>query len=230
MNKMLTLTNVSKTFPVRDTSLTVFKNLSLEMCEGEFLAVTGVSGIGKSTLLHLVGLLDTPSSGEIQLDNIVYSSLKPEEASRFRNQKVGFVFQFHHLLPEFTVLENVEMPFLIGGGEKNEARERAGEILDIMGLSNRLEHFPAMLSGGEQQRTAIARALINEPALLLMDEPTGNLDPRTGNAVMDHLDSLRKKRKYSCIVATHNMKIAARCDRIFPMSGNGENHAGEILR
>ncbi len=230
MNKLLSLRNVTKTFPVRGTSLTVFKDLSLELEDGEFLAVTGVSGIGKSTLLHLVGLLDTPSSGEISLNNIVYSSLIPEEASKFRNQKVGFVFQFHHLLPEFTVLENVEMPFLIGGGGQDDARKRAREILDIMGLSNRLEHFPSMLSGGEQQRTAIARALINEPDLLLMDEPTGNLDPRTGNGVMDHLDALRKKRKYGCIIATHNMKIAARCDRIFPMSGNGENHAGEILR
>ncbi len=230
MNKLLILDKVTKTFPVRDSLLTVFEDLSLELKDGEFLAVTGASGIGKSTLLHLVGLLDTPSSGKIQLNDTLYSSLKPEEASRFRNQKIGFVFQFHHLLPEFTVLENVAMPFLIGGGNGNEAKERAGEILDIMGLSDRLGHFPSMLSGGEQQRTAIARALINEPKLLLMDEPTGNLDPRTGHRVMDHLDSLRKKRKYSCIIATHNMKIAARCDRIFPMSGNGENHAGEILR
>lgn len=230
MNKILTLNNVSKTFPVRDTLLTVFKDLSLELKDGEFLAVTGASGIGKSTLLHLVGLLDTPSSGEIQLKETVYGTLKPEEASRFRNREIGFVFQFHHLLPEFSVLENVAMPFLIGSGSHREATERAREILDIMGLFGRLGHFPSMLSGGEQQRTAIARALINEPNLLLMDEPTGNLDPRTGNAVMDHLDSLRKNRKYSCIIATHNMKISARCDRIFPMSGNGENYAGEILR
>ncbi len=229
MSKLLTLTRVTKSFPVRGNRLTVFSDLSLELEAGEFLAVTGVSGIGKSTLLHLVGLLDTPSSGEIRLRDTRYASLSPEEASLFRNREIGFVFQFHHLLPEFSVLENVAMPFLIGGGDRREAMEKAKDILNIMGLSGRLEHFPSMLSGGEQQRTAIARALINEPDLLLMDEPTGNLDPHTGNAVMDHLGHLRETRKYSCIIATHNMKIAARCDRIFPMSGNGEDHAGEIL-
>ena len=230
MNNLLQVQSISRRYPMQNGLVTVFEELSLALGNGEFLAVTGVSGVGKSTLLNLVGLLDKPDAGEIKLHDVAYSTLTAADASHFRNQEIGFVFQFHHLLPEFTVLENVAIPYAIGTGNLNEGMDHARELLSAVGLGERLEHFPAMLSGGEQQRTAIARSLINSPSLLLMDEPTGNLDPGTGDRVMDVLETLRNKRSFGCILVTHNMKIAARCDRIFPIRRNGEPHAGEVLR
>lgn len=229
MNKLLDVTGISRRYPMQNGHVTVFEDLSVSLDQGEFLAVTGVSGVGKSTLLNLVGLLDRPDGGEITLQGTPYSALTADEASLFRNQKIGFVFQFHHLLPEFTVLENVAIPYAIGNGAFDRGLEKAKELLDAVGLHDRLDHFPAMLSGGEQQRTAIARSLINSPSLLLMDEPTGNLDPATGDRVMDVLEALRNKRSFGCILVTHNMKIAGRCDRIFPIRRNGEPYAGEVL-
>ena len=210
--------------------LTVLERLSFTLERGEFLAVTGVSGVGKSTLLNLLGLLDRPDEGDIRLDGVSYRTLDHEAASRFRNQRIGFVFQYHHLLPEFTLLENVMMPLRIDGKPLPDGVRRARHILEIVRLHDRLDHFPSMLSGGEQQRAAIARALINDPDLLLMDEPTGNLDPETGDRVMNHLENLKKQRNFGCIMVTHNMHLASRCDRIFPMSRKGDGHAGEVLR
>ena len=230
MNRLLDVAGISRRYPMQNGVVTVFEDLSLTLEDGEFLAVTGVSGVGKSTLLNLIGLLDSPDNGEISLRGNTYSSLDPQQISEFRNREIGFVFQFHHLLPEFTVLENVAIPYAIGGGTLDEGMQHARELLNAVGLGERLDHFPAMLSGGEQQRTAIARSLINSPSLLLMDEPTGNLDPETGDRVMDVLEALRNKRSFGCILVTHNMKIAGRCDRIFPIRRNGETHAGEVLR
>ena len=230
MSNMLVVQQLTKRYPSSRGAITVFENLSFNLADGEFLAVTGVSGVGKSTLLNLVGLLDKADSGDIRLQGTPYSSLDREQTSRFRNRTVGFVFQFHHLLPEFTVLENVAIPHLIENGDMTESTDRARELLEAVGLTERLDHFPSMLSGGEQQRTAIARSLVNQPKLLLMDEPTGNLDPATGDRVMNVLETLRKQRQFGCITVTHNMKIADRCDRILPMRRNGERDVGEILR
>jgi len=228
---LLSAEAISRRYPLPNgETLTVFQNLSLTLGHGEFMAVTGSSGIGKSTLLNLLGLLDRPDEGDIRLEGHSYRGLDLTAASRFRNEKIGFVFQYHHLLPEFTLLENVMMPLRIAGKSGPVHTKRAMALLEAVGLEDRTDHFPAMLSGGEQQRAAIARALINEPVLLLMDEPTGNLDPETGDRVMEHLETLRKQRNFGCIMVTHNMKLAARCDRIFPMSRKGDGHAGEVLR
>lgn len=221
----LVLNNVSKIYKSADKIITVFDKLNLTLENDTFLAVKGVSGIGKSTLLNLIGLLDEPTSGDINLGETSYSSLKIDEKSDFRNSKLGFVFQFHHLLSEFTVLENVVIPFTIRGKSFEEGEEKAKDILSMVGLSDRVTHYPSQLSGGEQQRTAIARALVNSPKLLLMDEPTGNLDPETGNNVLDYIQDLRKKKSFSCIIVTHNVKIANRCDRIFSMGEDGVNDA-----
>jgi lipoprotein-releasing system ATP-binding protein len=217
----LVLENVSKIYESAGKTVTVFENLNLTLKDNSFLAVKGVSGIGKSTLLNLIGLLDTPTGGTIKLGNVYYDKLTLDEKSDFRNSKLGFVFQFHHLLSEFTVLENVVIPFTIGGKSFKEGNDLAREILEMVGLSERLDHYPSQLSGGEQQRTAIARALINSPEILLMDEPTGNLDPFTGDVVMDYIDNLRKNKSFSCVIVTHNMKIAKRCDKIFSMGEDG---------
>ncbi len=217
MSELLKVTSVSKTYKTGQKVLRVFENISFELGKGRFLAITGVSGIGKSTLLNIVGLLDRPDSGEIELNGVKYSSLSENEKSVFRNKHLGFVFQFHHLLPEFTVLENIAMPFFIGGGGFDEGIERARKLAKAVGLKEREDYFPSMLSGGEQQRVAVARAIMNNPDLLLMDEPTGNLDPKTGNMVMEYVFMLREEFNLSCIIVTHNIEIGKRCDKIFSM-------------
>jgi len=217
----LVIENVSKVYKSVNRDIVVFDKLNLTLEENTFLSIKGVSGIGKSTLLNLIGLLDEPTSGSISLGNISYKSLSLDDKSSFRNSKFGFVFQFHHLLSEFTVLENVVIPYIIGGKPFLEGEKKAKEVLSMVGLADRMTHYPSELSGGEQQRTAIARALINSPDILLMDEPTGNLDPETGGIVMDYIEDLRKKKSFSCVIVTHNMKIANRCDRIFSMSEDG---------
>ena len=217
MSKLLKVESVSKSYKTGQKILRVFDNLSFQLNKGEFLAITGVSGVGKSTLLNIVGLLDTPDSGEIELNGVRYSSLSEDEKSVFRNKHLGFVFQFHHLLPEFTVVENIAMPYLINGDDFDRGFEKAKKLAEAVGLGERLEHYPSMLSGGEQQRVAVARAIVNNPDLLLMDEPTGNLDPKTGNMVMDYVFQLKEAYNLSCIIVTHNMEIAGRCDKIFSM-------------
>ncbi len=217
MNNLLKVLSVSKSYKTGSKILNVFSNITFELKKGEFLAITGVSGIGKSTLLNIIGLLDRPDSGEIELNGVKYTSLSESQKCVFRNQHLGFVFQFHHLLPEFTVIENIAMPFLIGGGAFDDGVKKAKSLAEAVGLGERVDHYPSMLSGGEQQRVAVARALINNPDLLLMDEPTGNLDPGTGNKVMDYIFHLREDYNLSCIIVTHNIEIAKRCDKIFSM-------------
>lgn len=193
--------------------LQVIKNIDLEISEGEKLAIIGVSGSGKSTLLNLLGGLDDPTQGTVSLSGKQWSQLSPTDRAAWRNQHIGFVYQFHHLLNEFSALENVSLPNLISGKTSEVAEKEAIKLLTKVGLSDRLHHRPAELSGGERQRVAIARALACKPSLVLMDEPTGNLDPKTAEAVLDLLIELNKDLGISLIVVTHDPLIAQRMDR-----------------
>jgi lipoprotein-releasing system ATP-binding protein len=193
--------------------LQVIKNIDLEISEGEKLAIIGVSGSGKSTLLNLLGGLDDPTQGTVTLCGKQWSQLSPTDRAAWRNQHIGFVYQFHHLLNEFSALENVSLPNLISGKTPAEAQQEAVQLLTKVGLSDRLHHRPAELSGGERQRVAIARALACKPSLVLMDEPTGNLDPKTAEAVLDLLIELNKDLGISLVVVTHDPLIAQRMDR-----------------
>ncbi len=195
----------------------VLKGVSLAIAPGELVAIVGPSGVGKSTLLHLLGGLERPSSGEIAFGQTNLSTLDEASLARFRNREVGFVFQFHHLLPEFSAVENVMLPLLIRRMPTGLAREKAERLLRQMGLGERLTHRPGELSGGEQQRVAMARALIGEPSVLLADEPTGNLDSRTGEEVFELLRRLNRERRLTSILVTHNDALAARSDRILRM-------------
>jgi len=195
----------------------VLRGVTFSLEKGAAVAITGASGSGKSTLLHLLGALDQPTDGEVRVDGRDVSGLGEEELARVRNRHVGFVFQFHHLLREFTALENVMMPGLLMGRTFAEARERARGLLAEVGLEHRETHKPRQLSGGEQQRVAVARALMNEPLVLLADEPSGNLDTATSSRLHDLLFGLRARRQVSLIVVTHNTDLAARADRILVM-------------
>ena len=195
------------------TVLEVIKNIDLEIIEGEKLAIIGVSGSGKSTLLNLLGGLDDPTQGAVTLNGKQWSQLSPTDRAAWRNQHIGFVYQFHHLLNEFSALENVSLPNLISGKTAAVAQQEATMLLTKVGLSDRLHHRPAELSGGERQRVAIARALACKPSLVLMDEPTGNLDPKTAEAVLDLLTELNKDLGISLVVVTHDPLIAKRMDR-----------------
>lgn len=197
----------------------VLEGLSFEIATGELVAVVGESGVGKSTLLHLLGTLDHPSAGEIELGGQKVTQLSQVELARLRNREIGFVFQFHHLLSDFTALENVMMPALIGGAPRQAARRRAVELLERVGLSERLHHRPGELSGGEQQRVAVARALVQGPRLVLADEPTGNLDPGTAEGVHRLLLELNAERHITMVIATHNRQLAALAHRTFELAG-----------
>ncbi|OGX28598.1 MAG: ABC transporter ATP-binding protein [Omnitrophica WOR_2 bacterium RIFCSPLOWO2_12_FULL_51_24] len=194
--------------------LEVLKGIDLKAEKGEVLAVLGPSGAGKSTLLHLLGGLDSPTSGEVLINGVDIYSLGDMERARMRNRKIGFVFQFYHLLPEFDALENVLMPLLIKGENGKDRRDRGVELLSSVGLEGRMSHKPGQLSGGEQQRVAIARALVNEPELLLCDEPTGNLDSETGKNIIALLWELNKRRKMTLIIVTHDAQIAKDAKRV----------------
>ena len=197
----------------------VLGGVDLAVSRGEFVAIVGSSGSGKSTLLHLLGALDTPSSGTVQLDGRSFGDLDPDALALIRNRKIGFVFQFHHLLREFTALENVMLPLLIAGDEDARARSRAEELLAAVGLAGRMTHRPAALSGGEQQRAAVARALAADPLLVLADEPSGNLD--TGNSERLHQLFARLSREFetALVVVTHNRSLAGRADRVLSLEG-----------
>ena len=210
-------TKLAKTYRNGQATVEVFRDLELAVERGEMLAVVGPSGIGKSTLLHLLGGLDHPDGGAIRIGEFDLSKMSNDELARFRNRNVGFVFQFHHLLPEFNALENVAMPGWIGRIERGAALKAAEGLLRELGLSERGHHFPSQLSGGEQQRVAIARALLPDPILLLADEPTGNLDLETSDKVFELMRECHRKRQLTSIIVTHNRDLAARCDRVFEM-------------
>lgn len=217
MTAEIAVRDVWKRFARDGEQVEVLKGVSFAVPPGELVAVVGPSGVGKSTLLHLLGGLERPSAGEIAYGDRVLSTLDEAGLARFRNRHVGFVFQFHHLLPEFTAVENVMLPLLIRREPVEGSRRRAEALLRQVGLGGRLAHRPGELSGGEQQRVAMARALIGEPTVLLADEPTGNLDSRTGEEVFDLLGRLNRERRLTSILVTHNDALAARCDRILRM-------------
>jgi lipoprotein-releasing system ATP-binding protein len=207
---MIQVKNLQKTFLKDGHRIEVLKGLDFEIIEGQSLAVAGVSGAGKSTLIHIIGTLDHPTSGNVLFDGVDVFTWPEKRLAAFRNRKIGFVFQFHNLLPEFTALENAMMPALIQRIPKGEAKRRAAAILGEVGLGDRITHKPGELSGGEQQRVALARALILEPEILLADEPTGNLDTETGKKIEDTLLALNRTRGITLIVVTHNPSLADR--------------------
>ena len=209
---VLEAVELGKTYRDARREIVVLDGLALSVSVGEWLAIVGASGAGKSTLLNLLGGLDTPSTGEVSVAGQSLSRMSENERSKWRNQRLGFVFQMHHLLPEFTALESVAMPARIGGAPKQEAEAKAKALLEQLGLAERLSHRPAALSGGERQRVAIARALVNEPACVLMDEPTGNLDPDTAEQVLAAMSALRD-RDTAFVVVTHDPAIAQCMDR-----------------
>ncbi len=211
---MIALTDIRKRFGTLD----VPRGVTLEVARGEVVAVVGASGAGKSTLLQIAGTLMRPDGGRVVIDGTDVGALGDRALSRFRNERIGFVFQFHHLLPEFTALENVMIPALIGRRDKRAAARRAAELLETMGLAERLEHKPAALSGGEQQRVAIARALMNDPAVLLADEPSGNLDSRNREEIHRLFFDLRNRTGQTVVIVTHDEGLAATADRRIVMS------------
>ena len=215
MNALLVGRGLRKVFRGGDGQpLEVLRGVDLEVARGEFTAVVGASGAGKSTLLHLLGALDQPTSGDVWLDGSRYADLGPAGLAELRNRKVGFVFQFHHLLREFSALENVMMPLLIGGMALRQARSRAEELLSQVGLAGRMTHRPSELSGGEQQRCAVARALVHDPGVVLADEPSGNLDHANSERLHELFFRLAREYETAVVVVTHNRQLASRADRI----------------
>ena len=220
MSAVLIAQGVRKVYEGGDgTPLEVLAGVDLEVHRGEFVSIVGASGAGKSTLLHLLGALDRATEGKLSLDGVEYAMATDAELGEVRNRKLGFIFQFHHLLREFTALENVMMPLLIGGQAAHAAEARARELLDVVGLSERVSHRPAALSGGEQQRVAVARALANDPDVVLADEPSGNLDHAHSERLHDLLASLTREFETALVVVTHNRLLAARADRVLAMEG-----------
>ena len=213
------VTSLNKRYRVGSQDIHVLRDLALTVEAGEMVAVVGASGVGKSTLLHLLGGLDRPESGRVVVDGRDLGTLSDEELVGFRNARVGFVFQFHHLLPEFSALENAEMPMRIARRAPTEARATARAMLEAVGLAERLDHRPSMLSGGEQQRVAVARALVMQPALILADEPTGDLDERTADSLNALFRQMHQQRGLTSVIATHNPRLAAACDRVLRLEG-----------
>jgi lipoprotein-releasing system ATP-binding protein len=213
------LHNVQRSYRQGEGTLDILKGAELALWPGQSVALVAPSGVGKSTLLHVAGLLEHPDGGEVYVDDVATSKLSDAERTRIRRTKVGFVYQFHHLLPEFSAIENVILPQMIRGLTRGEAAKRATELLTYLGLKERLTHRPSELSGGEQQRVAIARAVANAPRVLMADEPTGNLDPHTAEHVFATLTQLVQATGLAALVATHNMDIAARMDRRVTLRG-----------
>ena len=210
---MIVAKNIHKSY----NNLNVLKGIDLEIKKGEVVSIVGASGAGKTTLLHILGTLDTAESGSIEINNTIIHTLKDKELSRFRNQEIGFVFQFHYLLPEFTALENVCIPGYIAKTNATEVKQRAQELLNMLGLQERLEHKPSELSGGEQQRVAVARALINNPSVIFADEPSGNLDSANAKDLHNLFFTLRDKFSQTFVIVTHNEELAQMADRKLTM-------------
>lgn len=219
MDPVYKLENIGKTFAAAGEELEIFKNLDLTVQKGEALAIVGSSGSGKSTLLHLMGALDRPTQGEILFTGESLAKMSAAEQAHFRNRRLGFVFQFHHLLPEFSALENVALPGLIAGKKMAAMLPQARQMLDRVGMANRMDSRPATLSGGERQRVAIARALILNPEVILADEPTGNLDEHTGEQVGELIMELNRELGMTLVIVTHNQDLAARMGRVLELRG-----------
>jgi len=218
MEKLIEAAQIHKSFRTPAGELTILKDINLSITEGEMLGIVGASGAGKSTLLHILGALDKPSSGKVLFRGKDVFSLDDRMLAEFRNASIGFVFQFHHLLPEFNSLENVMLPGLIGNRSYEETESRAKQLLDELGLSRRTKHRPGELSGGEQQRVAVARALLRNPRIVLADEPTGNLDTATGNALFDLFIELNRKNRTTFVIVTHNKTLSDHCHRVLEMA------------
>lgn len=212
--RALVLEGVTRVFGMGEQSLRVLRGVDLSLNEGQIVALVGPSGAGKSTLLHIAGLLERPTGGKVIIDGRNCATLNDAERTRFRQRTIGFVYQFHHLLPEFSARENVMIPQMIAGLSRREAGERADQLLRMVGLSERASHRPARLSGGEQQRVAIVRGIANVPRVLLADEPTGNLDPQTAADVFEQLTQIVRGTGLSALIATHNLDLAAAMDRV----------------
>ena len=229
-SEILRVENLKKVFRSGRTDLVLFDNLSFRVEKGEMLAIIGQSGAGKSTLLHILGALDSASKGDVYCAQVKLQSLSDEAAADFRNREIGFVWQFHYLLPEFTALENVAMPLMLKGVARQEAENEAARWLQEVGLEDRAHHRSGELSGGEQQRVALARALVNRPQLLLADEPTGDLDNRTANAVFELIARLHRDYRLTSLIATHNLAFARRCTRVLRLeAGHLEEVPRELL-
>ncbi|HET7058496.1 MAG TPA: lipoprotein-releasing ABC transporter ATP-binding protein LolD [Nitrospiraceae bacterium] len=214
---MIEAVNLTKSFKMAGLELTVLKGINLTIAQGEILAIVGASGAGKSTLLHILGTLDRPTSGTVLFEGEDLFQLSDQKQAEFRNRRIGFVFQFHHLLPEFTALENVCLPAYIQNRSGSDVHADATSLLKDVGLEHRMNHKPGELSGGEQQRVAVARALIQQPNLVLADEPTGNLDTHTGDALFTLMRTLNRSRGITFVIVTHNEKLSAQADRIIHM-------------
>jgi lipoprotein-releasing system ATP-binding protein len=223
MSDVLRLTDITRRYREGEGQLEVFSGLSVSVKPGEIVALVGPSGSGKSSLLHIAGLLETPTSGEIFIEGVAVSGLSDTERTRIRRETIGFVYQAHHLLPEFDALENVVLPQMIAGHSRADAAKEATRLLTVLGLAKRLTHRPSQLSGGEQQRVAIARALANKPRLLLADEPTGNLDSRTSGGVFEALIAITRAEGLGALIATHNFELASRMDRALLL------HQGKLI-
>ena len=230
MNKLLQTVNLYKSYSSGPVELPVLKGIDLEIDVGEIVSIIGASGVGKSTLLHLLGALDRPTDGTVLYEDQDIFGLTDRKLARFRNGELGFVFQFHHLMPEFSAIENVMMPAMIAGKNKMRAREMASEFLEKVGLTGREKHKPGELSGGEQQRVAVARALVNEPKVVLADEPTGNLDEKTSEEVHDLLWELNEQTNQTFIIVTHNQNLAQRADRVIRLADGQAKEVTEGFR
>jgi lipoprotein-releasing system ATP-binding protein len=229
MNALLTGKAIRRVFAGGDGQLLeILRGVDVEVRRGEFVAIVGASGAGKSTLLHLLGALDSPTGGDIWLDGSRYADLDARGAAELRNRKLGFVFQFHHLLREFSALENVMMPLLIGGAAPRQARSRAEEVLSEVGLAGRMTHRPAELSGGEQQRCAVARALVHDPSVVLADEPSGNLDHANAERLHEIFFRLVREYETAVVVVTHNRQLAGRADRVLLLEDGRLTTVGSV--